>query len=76
MEAGGTYGGSGSRVRAGIQTSLGSSVVLMAGLLMHELRTPLVLEFLASVIGYAFIKAFLKNYHSYYGILNGTESNV
>ena len=57
-------------------TSFGSSVVLMGGLLMHDLLTPFVLEFLASVIGYAFIKAFLKNYHSYYGILNGTESNV
>lgn len=57
-------------------TSLGSSVVLMGGLLMHDLLTPFVLEFLASVIGYAFIKTFLKNYHSYYGILNGTESNV
>jgi hypothetical protein len=57
-------------------TSLGSSVVLMGGLLMHELHLVFVLEFLASVIGYAFIKAFLKNYHSYYGILNGTESNV
>ena len=57
-------------------TSLGSSVVLMGGLLAHDLRTPFVLEFLASVIGYAFIKAFLKNYHSYYGILNGTVDNV
>jgi len=57
-------------------TSLGSSVVLMGGLLMHELYLVFVLEFLASVIGYAFIKAFLKNYHAYYGILNGTVENV
>lgn len=57
--------------------SLGASVVLMAGLLKHEWYLVLAFEFTASVIGYSFIKAFLKNYHSYYAILNGSgEGNV
>ena len=57
-------------------TSLVSSVVLLAGLLQHQMYIPLALEFTASVMGFSFIKAFLKNYHTYYGILNGTVENV
>ena len=56
--------------------SLGTSVVLMAGLLVQEMYVVLALEFIASVIGYSFIKAFLKNYQTYYGILNVTVENV
>lgn len=56
--------------------SLGSSVTLLAGLMKHQLYIPFMFEFTASVMGYSFIKAFLKNYHIYYGILNGTENNV
>ena len=57
-------------------TSFCSSVILLGGLMKHQLYVPFALEFTASVMGFSFIKAFLKNYHTYYGILNGTVENV
>ena len=56
--------------------SFGASVVLMGGLLIQEMYIVFAFEFTASVMGYSFIKAFLKNYQTYYGILNGTVENV
>ncbi len=54
--------------------SLAASVYMMGGLLQHEWHIPLAFEFGASVLGYAFIKSFLKNYHVYYGLINGSEN--
>ena len=53
--------------------SLGCSIVFMAGLLHQSLYVALAFEFVASVLGYSVIRAFLTNFPYYYTVVKGKE---
>jgi len=53
--------------------SVGCSILVMAGFLRHGWHVALAFEFIASVMGYSVIRAFLTNFPYYYSLIKGKE---
>ena len=53
--------------------SVAASLVLMAGLIEHQLWIAFAVEAVCNVLGYSVIRAFLTNFHVYYKFIEGKE---
>lgn len=53
--------------------SVVASLVLMAGLIQHQLWIAFAVEAVCNVIGYSVIRSFLTNFHVYYKFIEGKE---